>query len=87
MPQIEKEVTIKCSQGLHARPAAMFVQTASKFTSSVTITKGDEQINGKSIMDILTLGAQKDTVILLKVDGDDAEEAFKVLEELLGRDE
>ena len=87
MPVIEKEITIQSIQGLHARPAALFVQTAAKYSSEVTIEKDGELVNGKSIMDILTLGAQKDAVIKLKVEGDDAEEAFVILEELLTREE
>lgn len=87
MALVEKKVVIKSAQGLHARPAALFVQTAAKFSSTVSICKDGDVVNGKSIMDILTLGAQLDTVVTLRVEGDDAEEAFKQLEELLGRED
>ncbi len=87
MALIEKEITIKSAQGLHARPAALFVQVATKFDSTVIIEKDGEQINGKSIMDILTLGAQQNTVVTLKVDGEDAEQAFTELEELLTKED
>ena len=83
MPLFQKEVTIKNSQGLHARPAALFVQIASKYNSTVTIQKGREKVNGKSIMGILTLGAQQNSKIILEIDGEDAEQALIELESLL----
>ena len=85
MPKIEKEFIVKNAQGLHARPAAVFVQIASKFNSNVTIKKGDEQVNGKSIMGILTLGAEKNAKITLEVTGDDAEAAIQELEQFLNK--
>ena len=86
MPRIEKNIQIKNPQGLHARPAAMFVQIASKYNSSITIQKGDEKVNGRSIMGILTLGAQQNCMVKLIVDGTDAEEATQELETLLNRE-
>jgi len=86
MPQIVKEIIVKNPQGLHARPAAMFVQIASRYNSNVTIQKNDEKVNGKSIMGLLTLGVQPETKIILEVDGDDAEKVVSELEELLTRD-
>lgn len=86
MPQIVKEVTVCNKQGLHARPAALFVQIASRYNSNVTIARGNEKVNGKSIMGILTLGVQPGVTIVLEVDGDDAEEVSEKLVELLTRD-
>ena len=86
MPKVKKEVTILNSQGLHARPAAMFVQIATKYDSQVTLEKGDEKVNGKSIMGILTLGAQHNTKIIIEADGPDAEQVIKELEELLNKE-
>ena len=83
MPLIKKEVIIKNSQGLHARPAAMFVQIAAKYNAHVNIQKGDEKVNGKSIMGILTLGAQHNSKVILEADGDDAEAMLNDLEKLL----
>ena len=83
MPRIVKDVTIKSPQGLHARPAAMFVQIASKYNSNVTIEKDGEKVNGKSIMGILTLGAQAGSKLTLDIDGEDAEIVIKDLEALL----
>ena len=83
MPQLKKEIIIQNSQGLHARPAALFVQIVSKYNSNVTIAKGGEEVNGKSIMGILTLGAQQNSTVTIKVDGEDAEKVLLELEELL----
>ena len=86
MARLEKEILIENSQGLHARPAALFVQTAAKFDSSVRINKDGETIDGKSIMSILSLGAEHGHKITLIIEGDDAEEAFAELEGILNRD-
>ena len=86
MPQIVKEVIVKNAQGLHARPAALFVQIASRYNSNVTIRKDDETVNGKSIMGILTLGVQPGVKIFLEIDGEDAVELGQELEELLSQD-
>ena len=78
---------VKNNQGLHARPAAMFVQVASKYQAQVTVIKGVERVNGKSIMGILMLGAQQNSKIFLEVEGEDAAQALAELEQLLAREE
>lgn len=80
---IEKTVAIKNKQGLHARPAALFVQIANKFNSVITITKGRHKVNGKSIMGIMMLEAGCGSKVTMTVNGDDAERAVKELEVLL----
>jgi len=80
---VEKNLVINNPHGLHARPASQFVQTAGRFLSGVTITKGDETVDGKSIMGILSLGLECGTEIVLRIDGDDAEDAFSYLEKIL----
>ena len=72
---IEKEVRVSNRAGIHARPAAMIVQTASRFDSQIMLGKDSEEINAKSIMGIITLGAGYDTVLLLTVEGPDEQEA------------
>lgn len=84
---ITKTLVIKNRQGLHARPAALFVQTASKFNSEVTVRRQDEAVNGKSIMGILMLGAEKGSSIVLEVEGDDAELALAELEKVINNEE
>ncbi len=87
MPKIEQEVTIANPQGLHARPAALFVQTASKYNASINIRKGDERVSGKSIMGILMLAAQTGTKIIIEADGEDAESAVAELKGFLEKHE
>ena len=86
MPQLEKEIFILNAQGLHARPAALFVQIVSKYNSNVMVCKDGEEVNGKSIMGILTLGAQQNSSVIVKVDGEDAEKVLLELEELLTKE-
>ena len=83
MPVIKKKLIVKNKQGLHARPAALFVQVANKFDSRITIKRDEEEVNGKSIMGILMLGAEKGSEILIEVDGEDAEAAMTELEKLI----
>lgn len=80
---IEKKLVIKNEQGLHARPAALFVQIANKYESDVLVRKGRQEVNGKSIMGLMTLAAEKNSSIILKIKGPDAEEALKELEALV----
>ena len=76
---IEQMVTIKNRAGIHARPAALLVQTASKFKSKIFIEKDEDRINGKSIMGIITLGAGYDTKLKLIVEGEDEQDAAAAL--------
>ena len=80
---VEKIVIIKNKQGLHARPAALFVQIANKYSSDVTIAKGRQKVNGKSIMGIMTLAAGAGSKITIVADGEDADKAIVELEKLL----
>lgn len=84
---IEKSVTIKNKQGLHARPAALFVQIANKFSSDITITKGKQKVNGKSIMGIMMLEAGAGSKIAITASGEDAQAAISQLESLLLSDD
>ena len=81
MPEIK--LTIIHDVGLHARPASAFVQTAAKFSSDIEVTHGEITANAKSILAVLTLGAHKDAEIVVKAEGEDADEALKALEELV----
>lgn len=83
MERIEEGLTVKNSQGLHARPAAEFVQLASRFDSSVKLRKDDEVVDGKSILAVLSLGASSGAQLSLIVEGDDAKEAFLELKSFL----
>jgi phosphocarrier protein HPr len=76
-------VTIINRLGLHARAAAKFVQTASRFGSTVTVTKGAKEVNGKSIMGVMMLAAAQNAEIEIDVEGDDSEQALAALLELI----
>jgi phosphocarrier protein len=76
---IEQMVTIKNRAGIHARPAALIVQSANKFKSNIYIEKDGDRINGKSIMGIITLGAGYNTNLKLIADGEDEQEAIQTL--------
>lgn len=78
----ERNVTIKNRAGIHARPAALIVQTSSKFGSKIWLEKGNDKINAKSIMGIITLGASFGTPIRILADGADEEEAAAAIERL-----
>ena len=84
---VEKEIVIKNKQGLHARPAAVFVQIANKFDSDISVIKDGEEVNGKSIMGILMLAAEQGTRVQVKATGPDAEEAVAELEKILLEEE
>lgn len=87
MAVIRKELVVKNKQGLHARPAALFVQIANKFDSRIIVKREEEEVNGKSIMGILMLGAERGSVIILEVDGDDAALAMEELEKIISNEE
>ena len=80
---VEKKITIKNKLGLHARPAALFVQMANKFESEIRVKKGSQEVDGKSIMGILTLAAEQGSLIKITAIGLDAEQALGELEKLL----
>jgi phosphotransferase system HPr (HPr) family protein len=82
-----KNVVVRNRQGLHARPAALFVQVANKFDSRVTVMYNNEKVNGKSIMGILMLGAEQGTEIIIEADGKDAQEALVELEKVVSCEE
>lgn len=87
MAVIKKKVIVKNKQGLHARPAALFVQVANKFDSRISVSRDQEVVNGKSIMGILMLGAEKGSEILLMADGEDAVLAIEELERVVTSEE
>lgn len=80
---IEKTVTITNPTGLHARPAALFVQTAGKFTSYVWLSKNDKKVNAKSIMGLMSLAVSNGTVIAIGAEGEDEQIAVKELIDLV----
>jgi len=74
--------TVKNETGIHARPAKVLVQEASKFVSDIKIKANDICVNCKSIMSVLTLGATKGTDIEINIIGEDEKEAYTAIKEL-----
>lgn len=87
MPLVKKKLTVKNKQGLHARPAALFVQVANKFDSNIKVRREEEEVNGKSIMGILMLGVEKGSSIVIEADGQDAHSAILELEKIVTSEE
>ncbi len=81
--KIEKEITIINRLGMHARPAAMFVRAASRYRCEVWVKKGDEEINGKSIMGLMMLAAGQGSKLRIRCEGPDAEKALEEIEQLI----
>jgi phosphocarrier protein len=81
---LDKTVTIRNKLGLHARAAVKFVNLSNRFGSSIKIVKDGDEIDGKSILGILTLAATQGTSIRLLVSGKDEEAAMAALIELIG---
>lgn len=79
---VEKSCTVTNKMGLHARPAALIVQTANKFACDVTLLKDGQQVNGKSIMGVLMLAAAKGSTIAVRTEGEQAHECAAALEQL-----
>ena len=82
-PQASKAVTIQNKQGLHARPIMQFVDLANKFQSSISITRDEREVDGKSPMEIMLLEATCGTNLTLRAVGPDAVEAVQALADLI----
>ncbi len=80
-----KEVTVSNKLGMHARPAAMFVKTANRFSCDIFVEKDGEKINGKSIMGLMMLAAGPGSKLTLHVKGPDAQTAIAEIEALMKR--
>jgi len=78
----ERAFTVKNRLGLHARPAALFVQTTNKFKSSVKVRKGDQEVDGKSIMGLMMLAAEEGSILTIRADGLDENDVLAGLHQL-----
>lgn len=85
MSQCSREVTIANEMGLHVRPANRIAEEASRFVSDIRLCKDGQEVDAKSIFEILTLAAGKGTVLTVRAEGSDAEDAVSVLAELVGQ--
>ncbi len=80
---ITRDVTIKNSVGLHARPATFFIQKANQYKSTIWVEKDERRVNAKSLLGVLSLGITKDMSVTLIADGADEEAALNGLAELI----
>jgi len=78
-----REFEILNQYGIHARPAAMFVKTASRFESDIIVEKGENKVSGKSIMGLMTLEASRGSKLSVTVEGADAEELIDKIQKLI----
>ncbi|HXV49572.1 MAG TPA: HPr family phosphocarrier protein [Candidatus Binatia bacterium] len=83
MSKLIKKLEIKNKLGLHARAAALMVQTVNKFAAQVTVSKDGQTADGRSIMGVLTLAATQGSKIQVEASGEDAERAIKAIEKLV----
>lgn len=81
-----RKVVITNPQGLHARPADMFVKLAAQYQSKIEVIKDNERVDGKSIINILTLAAVAGTELTIEATGCDANQAIDALAELIAKD-
>ena len=79
MAQMQRTITVFHRQGLHARPSALFVQVAKRYGSRVTVKRGRQIVDGKSIMGLLTLAAKRGSRIVIMTEGADAAESLERL--------
>lgn len=84
---IQKQLEVKLKTGLQARPAALFVQEANRYSSDIFIEKDNKKVNAKSIMGIMSLAIGKGVMVNVIVDGKDEEEAIEALEAFILNEE
>ncbi len=82
---VEKTLKVTPLLGLHARPAAMFAQEVSRFKSTVKVVKAGVEVNGKSVMGLMLLAAEKGSLLTIRVEGPDEAEVIPALEALFER--
>lgn len=76
-------ITIDHPTGLHARPAALFVQVASKFQSRIWVEKGSKKVNAKSIMGVMSLSVRKGDEVIITADGKDEKNAMEAIKRMV----
>lgn len=84
---VSMEVEVKLKSGLQARPAALFVQEANRFTSDIFLQKEDKKVNAKSIMGLMSLAIHTNSTITLIADGKDEQEAIQQLSDYITREQ
>lgn len=82
----KREYTIVAETGVHARPATILVQTASKFNSDVNLSYNGKSVNLKSIMGVMSLGVGKNADVTITAEGDDESDAIKAIDETMHKE-
>lgn len=82
----EKQFTVIADTGIHARPATLLVQTASRYTSDIQLEYKDKKVNLKSIMGVMSLGIGKGAEVTISTDGNDEDDAMAGIEELFSKE-
>jgi len=85
MLKVVKKLEIRNKLGLHARAAALLVQTVNRFSAKVKISKDGQVVDARSIMGVLTLAATQGSKIQVEAKGEDAQEAVRAIEKLIER--
>ncbi len=80
---VEREFAINSELGLHARPAGQFVSLASRFKSEISVGRGDEWVDGRSVLSLLSLAAARGSALRIRATGPDAAEAVEALGKLV----
>ena len=83
MSSVEREAKIPNKYGLHARPAMQFVELANQYGSKIDVSNGSLSVDAKSIMSVMRLAGTRGTVLTIRADGDDAQEAVDALVNLV----
>ncbi|KAA0548734.1 HPr family phosphocarrier protein [Bacillus sp. BGMRC 2118] len=83
---VEKKIVVQLKSGLQARPAAMFVQEANRFSSEIFLEKDEKKVNAKSIMGLMSLAVSSGTEVTLSAEGSDETEAIEALAKFVGQD-
>jgi len=83
---VREKVKLTIEIGLHARPAAEFVKIAEKFKSKIRVCKDGIWVNGKSILSLLTLAAEKGSELIIEADGPDEKEALSALKKFISKE-
>jgi phosphocarrier protein HPr len=85
MVKVVRKIEVKNKLGIHARAAALLVQTANRFSAQISISKDGQAADARSIMGVLTLAATQGSKIQVEAVGDDAEQAIKAIEKLVDK--
>ena len=80
---LERAVTVENRQGIHMRPATALINLANQYEAAIEISSPERTVNGKSIMELLTLGAAQGTPLTLRAEGNDAAEALEAIAKLI----